>query len=157
MMNSPDEQLILTGMLGEVMRESARAALSYLRSEGIHSGIDPLTFDRKSLHIHIPAGAVPKDGPSAGATILVALASLALGRPARSDTAVTGEITLRGKILPVGGVREKVLAAERAGIVTIVLPRANERDLDDLPEDTRLKLRFEFVDSADEVLELGLS
>ena len=157
MMNSPDEQLILTGMLGEVMRESARAALSYLRSEGIHSGIDPLAFDRKSLHIDIPAGAVPKDGPSAGATILVALASLARGRPARSDTAVTGEITLRGKILPVGGVREKVLAAERAGIVTIVLPRANERDLDDLPEDTRLKLHFEFVDSADEVLELGLS
>jgi ATP-dependent Lon protease len=157
MMNSSEERLILTGMLGEVMRESAQAALSYLRSANGKVGIDPTAFDQKSIHLHVPAGAIPKDGPSAGATMLAALASLALGRPAKNDTATTGEITLRGKILPVGGIREKVLAAHRAGLHTVVLPRHNERDLEEVPLEIRESMRFMLVDSAEDVLRAALS
>jgi ATP-dependent Lon protease len=152
MMPAQEEQLILTGMLGDVMRESAQAALTYLRSNAEHLGIDPQVFAGKAVHVHVPAGAVPKDGPSAGVTMLTALASLAVGRPVRPDVAMTGEITLRGKVLPVGGIREKVLAAYRAGIKTVILPRRNERDLDDVPEEVRRALRFVLVDSAEEVL-----
>jgi ATP-dependent Lon protease len=152
MMPAQEEQLILTGMLGDVMRESAQAALTYLRSNAEHLGIDPRVFEGKAVHVHVPAGAVPKDGPSAGVTILTALASLASGRPVRPDVAMTGEITLRGKVLPVGGIREKVLAAYRAGIKTVILPRRNERDLDDVPEEVRRALRFVLADSAEEVL-----
>ena len=137
MMPSSEERLILTGMLGDVMRESAQAALSYVRSNAAALGIDPEVFAGKTIHLHVPAGAVPKDGPSAGVTMTTALASLATGRPVRSDLAMTGEITLRGKVLPVGGIREKVLAAHRAGIKTVILPRRNERDLEDVPEELR--------------------
>jgi ATP-dependent Lon protease len=156
MMPSDEERLILTGMLGDVMRESAQAALSYVRSNADALGIDPRAFEGKAVHLHVPAGAVPKDGPSAGITMTTALASLATGRPVRSDLAMTGEITLRGKVLPIGGVREKVLAALRAGIKTVILPRRNERDLEDVAEDLRNQLEFVFVDSADEVIPRAL-
>ncbi len=158
MMPSADERLILTGMLGDVMRESAQAALSYVRSNARELlAIDPAVFEGKAVHIHVPAGAIPKDGPSAGITMTTALASLATGRPVRSDVAMTGEITLRGKILPIGGVREKVLAAQRAGIKTVILPRRNERDLEDVPAELREKLSFIFADSAEDVLPHALN
>jgi len=157
MMPAREERLILTGMLGDVMRESVQAALSYLRSNAERLGMDPKAFDGKTVHVHVPAGAVPKDGPSAGVTMLTALASLASGRPARNDTAMTGEITLRGKVLPVGGIKEKVLAAYRAGVRTIILPQRNEPALEDVPEEVRKRLRFVLVDSAEEVLSEGLA
>jgi ATP-dependent Lon protease len=157
MMPSHDERLILTGMLGDVMRESAQAALSYLRSNGERLGIDPRVFEGKTVHVHVPAGAIPKDGPSAGVTMLTALASLASGRPVRNDVAMTGEITLRGKVLPVGGIREKVQAAHRAGVKTVILPRRNEADLEDVPEEVRRDLRFVPVGSAEEVLREALT
>jgi len=143
---------MLTGMLGEVMRESAQAALSYLRANAERLGADPNAFKRKIVHVHVPARATPKDGPSDGVTILAALASQATGKPVRNDIAMTGEITLRGKVLPVGGIKEKVLAAHRAGIQTVVLPRRNEGALDDVPPDVRDAFTFVFVQSADEVL-----
>jgi ATP-dependent Lon protease len=157
MMPSSEERLILTGMLGDVMRESAQAALSYVRSNAETLGIDPEVFAGKVVHLHVPAGAVPKDGPSAGVTMTTALASLARGRPVRSDLAMTGEITLRGKVLPVGGIREKVLAAHRAGIETVILPRRNERDLEDVPEELRSGMEFIFADSAEDVVPLALT
>jgi ATP-dependent Lon protease len=156
MMPSNEERLILTGMLGDVMRESAQAALSYVRSNAAQLGIDPTVFEDKAVHLHVPAGAVPKDGPSAGITMVTALASLASGRPVRDDLAMTGEITLRGKVLPVGGIREKVLAAHRAGIRSLILPRRNERDLDDVPAELREQMDITFVDSADEVVSRAL-
>src|SRR5581483_4124784 len=140
MMPSREERLVLTGMLGDVMRESAQAALSYVRSTAGRLGVDPAQFEGKTVHVHVPAGAIPKDGPSAGVTIVTALVSLATGRPVRSDVAMTGEITLRGKVLPVGGIKEKVLAARRAGIKTIILPKRNERDLEDIPPEVRGEL-----------------
>jgi ATP-dependent Lon protease len=150
------DQLILTGMLGDVMRESAQAALSYLRSDAKRFGIDPAAFAGKTFHIHVPAGAIPKDGPSAGITMTVALASLLLGRPVRSDVAMTGEITLRGKVLPVGGIKEKVLAAHRLGIRTVILPKRNQRDIDDIPPEVRSSLTFVFVDEAAEAVAVAL-
>ena len=157
MMPSGEERLVLTGMLGDVMRESAQAAVSYVWSNAHALGIDPRIFEGKTIHIHVPAGAIPKDGPSAGVTMTTALASLATGRPVRSDVAMTGEITLRGKVLPVGGIKEKVLAAHRAGIRMLILPRHNERDVEDVPEDVRRELAFHFVDDAAEVLRLALT
>jgi ATP-dependent Lon protease len=151
-----DEKLVLTGMLGNVMRESARAALSYLRSNGERLGIDPAALTERTVHVHVPAGAIPKDGPSAGVPILAALASLALGRPVRGDVAMTGEITLRGRLLAVGGIKEKVLAAQRAGLRTVILPRSCEPQLDDVPDDVRRAIRLVLVDSADEALEMAL-
>jgi ATP-dependent Lon protease len=156
MMPSSEERLILTGMLGDVMRESAQAAVSYVRSNAASLGIDPTVFSGKTVHLHVPAGAVPKDGPSAGVTMATALASLARGEPVRSDVAMTGEITLRGKVLPVGGIREKVLAARRAGIATVILPKRNERDLEDVPEDLRETMTFVPVDAIDEVIAQAL-
>lgn len=156
MMSSQEERLILTGMLGDVMRESAQAALSYVRSNAQSLGVDPAIFDGKAVHLHVPAGAIPKDGPSAGVTMVTALASLASGRPVRNDVAMTGEITLRGKVLPIGGLREKSLAAHRAGIRTVIIPRRNERDLDDVPAELRQELKFIPVDSAEEVLREAL-
>jgi ATP-dependent Lon protease len=156
MMPSHESQLVLTGQLGDVMKESAQAALSYVRSNAAQLGIDPRVFEDKSIHIHVPAGAIPKDGPSAGVTIMTAIASLASGRKARSDVAMTGEISLRGKVLPIGGVNEKVLAANRAGIHTVILPRRNEPDLEDLPKELREQMRFVPVDDAREVLAAAL-
>jgi ATP-dependent Lon protease len=157
MMPSSEERLVLTGMLGDVMRESAQAAVSYVWSSAEALEIDPTIFERKTIHVHVPAGAIPKDGPSAGVTIMTALASLARGRPVRSDVAMTGEITLRGKVLPVGGIKEKVLAAHRTGIRTVILPRRNERDVEDVPEQLRREMRFAFVDEAEQVLRHALS
>jgi ATP-dependent Lon protease len=152
MMPASEERLVLTGMLGDVMRESAQAALSYVWSNAEALGIDPRLFEGKTVHVHVPAGAIPKDGPSAGVTIVTALASLATRRPVRNDLAMTGEITLRGKVLPVGGIKEKVLAAHRAGIRTVILPRRNERDVEDVAAELRRELTFLFVDDAEEVL-----
>lgn len=149
--------LKLTGQMGDVMKESAEAALSYVRSKAEDLGIDPLFFDRHDIHIHVPAGAVPKDGPSAGVALVTALVSLLTGRIVRSDVAMTGEITLRGKVLPIGGVKEKVLGARRAGITTVILPRRNESDLEELPEPLREQMEFVFVDNADEALKTALS
>ena len=156
MMPSSEERLVLTGMLGDVMRESAQAALSYVWSNAETLDIDPKLFEGKTIHVHVPAGAIPKDGPSAGVTIVTALASLVTRRPVRSDVAMTGEITLRGKVLPVGGIKEKVLAAHRLGIRTVILPRRNEGDVEDVPEELRRELSFIFVDDAAEVLRHAL-
>jgi ATP-dependent Lon protease len=146
----------LTGSLGDVMKESAQAALSYIRSRAERFGIAADFFDKSDIHVHVPAGAIPKDGPSGGVTIAASLASLLSGRPVRSDVAMTGEITLRGKVLPVGGIKEKVLAARRAGIKTVILPRRNERDIDDIPSEVRSELQMIFVDTVEEALKYAL-
>jgi len=146
------KSLILTGQLGDVMRESAQAALSYIRSRAEQLGIDKNFFASSDLHLHVPAGAIPKDGPSAGVTMATALASLLTGRACRPETAMTGEITLRGKVLPVGGIKEKILAARRAGITTVVMPARNEKDLVDIPEHIRKQMKFTFVKEVGEVL-----
>jgi len=150
------KQMIVTGQLGEVMKESSQAALSYVRSKAKELKIDEGFFDKSDIHIHIPAGAIPKDGPSAGIAMTTAIASLLTGRPVLGDVAMTGEITLRGKVLPIGGVKEKVLAAHRAGIKTVILPSRNERDLDDLPAELRTEMNFVLVDSIEQVLEAAL-
>jgi ATP-dependent Lon protease len=146
----------ITGSLGNVMQESARAALSFVRSRTEQLHIDPDFFEKSDIHLHIPAGATPKDGPSAGVTMATALVSLVSGRPVRPEVGMTGEITLRGQVLPVGGIKEKVLAAHRVGIKTIILPRRNEIDLEDLPKEVRESLKFVFVDTVDEVLAAAL-
>ncbi|MDZ4717005.1 MAG: endopeptidase La [Roseiflexaceae bacterium] len=150
------KELKLTGQLGDVMRESAEAALTYVRSRAWALGIDPKFFDNHAIHIHVPGGAVPKDGPSAGITMATALASAATGRIVRDDVAMTGEITLRGKVLPIGGIKEKALGAHRAGIKTIILPRRNEADLEDLPREVLDEMEFVLVDTLDEVLAKAL-
>lgn len=155
-MKAREEKLILTGMLGDVMRESAQAALSFVRSNADKLGIPASALEGKAIHLHVPAGAIPKDGPSAGVAMMAALASLASGAPVRADVAMTGEITLRGKVLRVGGVKEKVLAAERTGITHVILPRYNQAELDEVPEELRNKLQFHFVDTAEEALGVAL-
>jgi ATP-dependent Lon protease len=145
------KRLILTGKLGDVMKESAQAAVSYVRSKAADLGIDEEIFGKSDLHIHVPAGAVPKDGPSAGVTMATALVSLLTERPVRSNVAMTGEITLRGQVLPVGGIKQKVLAAARVGINTVILPKRNEPDLDDIPEEIRDRLHFVFAERVDDV------
>jgi len=149
--------LTLTGQLGDVMKESATAALSYIRSNAKKLKIDEDFFDTHDLHIHVPAGAIPKDGPSAGVTMLTALTSLLTNRTIHRDLAMTGEITLRGQVLPVGGIKEKVLAAHRAGIKEIILPEWNKKDLEDVPAKVKKEIRFYFVDKMQEVLELALN
>ena len=154
---SPGEKgFVVTGQLGEVMRESAQAALSYVRSRADTLGIESERFRTSDIHLHIPAGAIPKDGPSAGITMATALASLMTQRPVRPFLGMTGEITLRGRVLPIGGIKEKVLAAARFGIKTVILPRQNEADLDDIPETLRERMEFILVDTMDEVLEAAL-
>jgi len=148
--------LLLTGQLGDVMKESAQAALSYTRSRAQQFAIDPKTFEQTDIHIHVPAGAIPKDGPSAGITMATALTSAFTRRPVRRDLAMTGEITLRGRVLPVGGLREKVLAAHRAGIKTFVLPKKNIKDLTEVPADVQRALNFVYVERMDEVLPVAL-
>ncbi|GAB4326463.1 MAG: endopeptidase La [Phototrophicales bacterium] len=145
-----------TGQLGEVMQESAKLALSYIRAKADELGIDPSFYENSDIHLHVPEGAVPKDGPSAGVTIAAALASLLTGKPTRSNVAMTGEITLRGKVLPVGGIKDKVLAAHRLGVDTVVLPRKNENDLDDIPEQVREEMNFILVDNLEEVIQAVL-
>jgi ATP-dependent Lon protease len=147
---------ILTGQLGDVMKESARAALSYIRAEAERLGIDGKFFDTHDIHMHVPAGAIPKDGPSAGIAMGTALASLLTGRLIKERLAMTGEITLRGKVLPIGGVKEKVLAAHRAGLTTVILPKRNEPDIEDVPEEVRRELTFVPVDRMEEVLAAAL-
>lgn len=145
--------LTLTGQLGDVMQESARAARSYLWSHAEEMGLDISRFKRNGVHIHVPSGAIPKDGPSAGITMATALASAYVGKPVRSDTAMTGEISLSGLVLPVGGIKEKVLAAHRAGIRRVILPKANEKDLKEIPEEVRQELSFALVERIEEVLQ----
>ncbi|MFQ6058616.1 MAG: endopeptidase La [Anaerolineae bacterium] len=148
--------LTITGRLGEVMKESAQAALSYVRAKARDLGIPEDFFQKSDIHLHVPAGATPKDGPSAGVTMATALASLLTGRCVKPDVGMTGEITLRGQVLPVGGIKQKVLAAHRAGLTTVILPRRNEPDLEELPEEVRQKMNFVFVDTIDQVLEAAL-
>jgi ATP-dependent Lon protease len=150
--------LTLTGQLGDVMQESARAAHSYLWSHGHEIGINSKEiFEKNGVHVHVPAGAIPKDGPSAGVAIVSALASLCSGRPVRSDTAMTGEITLSGLVFPVGGIKGKVLAARRAGMKRVVLPARNKPDLQDVPEETLRELEIAFVERVDELLKQTLA
>ncbi|MBU0494793.1 MAG: endopeptidase La [Chloroflexi bacterium] len=149
--------LTLTGQLGDVMRESAQAALSYVRSKAAELGIAEDFFEESDLHVHVPAGAVPKDGPSAGVTIATAMVSLLTSRPVRSNVGMTGEITLRGRVLPIGGLKEKVLAARRAGLDTVILPRWNAKDLEELPEEIQSEMQFVLVDTVDQVFDAALA
>ncbi len=148
--------LTLTGQLGDVMKESAQAALSYVRSRAKELNIDDGFFAETDLHVHFPAAAIPKDGPSAGVAITTALVSLMTDTPVKCDVGMTGEITLRGRVLPIGGVKQKVLAAARVGLKKVILPRHNEKDLDDLPQEVRDNMDFILVDTMDEVLEAAL-
>lgn len=147
--------LTLTGQLGDVMKESATAALSFIRTNALSLNIDEDFFENSDIHIHVPAGAIPKDGPSAGVTMLTALVSLLTHKTIRNDLAMTGEITLRGQVLPVGGIKDKVLAAHRAGIKTIIIPKWNEKDLEDIPKEVQKKIDFHFVDRMQDVLKLA--
>lgn len=152
-----NKQLTLTGQLGDVMKESAQAALSYVRSQTEIFGINRDFYEKSDIHIHVPAGAIPKDGPSAGVTMTTAIVSMLTGRVAKHDVAMTGEITLRGKVMPIGGVKEKVLAARRAGIKTVILPEKNKNDLDDVPEELRKEMSFIFADTIAQVIEAALN
>jgi ATP-dependent Lon protease len=154
--NAPKDGLVLTGQLGDVMKESARIALSYVRGHSDELGIDEEAFDGREFHVHVPAGAIPKDGPSAGITMTTALASLLSGRPVRHTVGMTGEITLQGRVLPIGGLKQKVLAAHAAGLTDVILPERNRGDLDDVPEDVREAMTFHPVITIGEVLELAL-
>jgi ATP-dependent Lon protease len=151
------ESLTITGQLGDVMKESAQAALSYVKSKADELGIEIDFFDKYDIHVHVPAGATPKDGPSAGITMATAIASLATDTPIKEKLAMTGEITLRGKVMPIGGVKEKVLAAHRAGITDVILPLKNKNDIDEIPEEIRNVMIFHTVDNMDEVLDIALS
>jgi ATP-dependent Lon protease len=150
------DNLVLTGQLGDVMKESARIALSYVRGHAGELDIDPSTFAGKEFHVHVPAGAIPKDGPSAGVTMTTALTSLISGRPVKHTVGMTGEVTLQGRVLPIGGLKQKVLAAHAAGLTDVILPERNRGDLDDVPADVREQMTFHPVMSIDEVLEIAL-
>ncbi len=149
-------QLTLTGQLGDVMKESAQAALSYVRSRERTLGINPDVFTTQDLHIHVPAGAIPKDGPSAGITMATAIASTLSQIPVRRDLAMTGEITLRGRVLPIGGLKEKLLAAKRAKLTTVILPKRNKKDLDEIPKHILQGIHLVFADTMDDVMKVAL-
>ena len=150
------EDFILTGQLGDVMRESARAALSWIRAHASELGIEREIFEKNTLHIHVPAGAIPKDGPSAGITLATAMVSALTGIPVRKDVAMTGEITLRGRVLPIGGLKSKILAAHMSGAAMVIIPKKNEKDLRDVPEEIRKQMKLVLVESMDQVLEHAL-
>jgi ATP-dependent Lon protease len=149
-------KLILTGQLGDVMKESAQAALSIVKNRAGAFKIDASRFEKSDIHIHVPAGAIPKDGPSAGVAMFMALVSLMTERTIRNDTAMTGEISLRGLVLPVGGIKEKVVAAHRAGIKRVMLPARNRKDFEDIPEEARKELEFVWLERVDEAVEAAL-
>ncbi|HKT53417.1 MAG TPA: S16 family serine protease, partial [Caulobacteraceae bacterium] len=144
--------MLLTGQLGDVMKESAQAALSLVKAEAVRLGVDPTSFETTDIHVHVPAGATPKDGPSAGVAMFIALASLFTGRSVRSDTAMTGEISLRGLVLPVGGIKEKVVAAAAAGLTRVMLPARNRRDFEEIPQEVRDKLEFVWLEKVDDAV-----
>jgi len=146
----------LTGQLGDVMKESAQIALSYVRATAEQLDIEQKSLNGKDIHLHVPAGATPKDGPSAGVTMVTSLVSLLTNTPVRSDVGMTGEITLQGQVLPIGGVKQKVLAAHRAGLKTVVVPKRNEVDLKDVPDDIRESMSFVLAETIDDVLEAAL-
>jgi ATP-dependent Lon protease len=148
--------LVLTGQLGDVMKESARIALTYVKSHASELGIDEHALDGREVHVHVPAGAIPKDGPSAGITIVTAIGSLLTRRPVKSTIGMTGEVTLQGRVLPIGGLKQKVLAAHAAGLTEVIVPERNEPDLDDVPADVRNQMKFHIVGSVDQVLSLAL-
>jgi ATP-dependent Lon protease len=148
--------LTLTGQLGDVMKESAQIALSYVRGHAEELNIDEHAFEERSFHVHVPAGAIPKDGPSAGVTMVTALSSLLSGRPVKHTVGMTGEVTLQGRVLPIGGLKQKVLAAHAAGLTDVVVPERNRGDLDDVPEEVRNAMRFHFAMTIDEVLDAAL-
>jgi ATP-dependent Lon protease len=150
------KQFTMTGHLGEVMQESMRAALTWVRANAERYAIDPDFFRKLDLHVHVPSGAIPKDGPSAGIAMVTALVSLLTGRPVRPRVAMTGEISLSGIVLPIGGVKEKVIAAHRAGIKAVIVPKENEKDMVEIPANVKKKLRFVFVEHMDEVLREAL-
>jgi ATP-dependent Lon protease len=149
-------KLILTGQLGDVMKESAQAALTLVKSRAAALGIDPAAFEKMDVHVHVPAGAIPKDGPSAGVAMFLALASLFAERAVRADTAMTGEISLRGLVLPVGGIKDKMLAAMRAGIRRVMLPARNRKDLEEVPAEAKEKMEFVFLEDVDEAVRVAL-
>ncbi|HEY2595454.1 MAG TPA: S16 family serine protease, partial [Chloroflexota bacterium] len=148
--------LVLTGQLGDVMKESAQIALSYARGHADELHIDHSDFEDKSFHVHVPAGAIPKDGPSAGVTMVTALTSLLTGRPVRHTVGMTGEVTLQGRVLPIGGVKQKVLAAHAAGLTDVILPERNRGDMDEVPQEVRDAMNFHFAMTIDEVLAVAL-
>jgi ATP-dependent Lon protease len=150
-----DGKLTLTGQLGDVMKESAQIALSYIRAHAEELGVDPAAA-AKSFHVHVPAGAVPKDGPSAGIAMTTAMVSLLTGRPMRHTVAMTGEVTLQGLVLPIGGVKQKVLAAHRMGLTEVILPRRNEKDVDDVPQSVRDQMTFHFAGRVEEAISVAL-
>jgi len=154
--NAGGGKLILTGQLGDVMKESAQAALTLVKSRAASLGIDAAAFERSDVHVHVPAGAIPKDGPSAGVAMFIALASLFTDKKVRTDTAMTGEISLRGLVLPVGGIKEKVLAAMRAGISRVMLPARNRKDLEEVPAEARQKLEFVFLEDVDDAVQMAI-
>ncbi|HAX72904.1 MAG TPA: endopeptidase La, partial [Firmicutes bacterium] len=145
-------KMVLTGKLGDVMKESGTAAISYVKANAQKYGIDPMLFKEHDLHIHVPEGAIPKDGPSAGVTMITALISALSGKPVKREVGMTGEITLRGRVLPIGGLKEKSIAAHRAGIKTVIMPKDNEKDIDDIPASVKNELTFIPVASVEEVL-----
>jgi ATP-dependent Lon protease len=149
-------KLILTGQLGDVMKESAQAALSLIKAQSVALGIDPTLFERSDIHIHVPAGGIPKDGPSAGVSMFTSLVSLLTDKTVRNDVAMTGEISLRGLVLPIGGVKEKSIAAHRAGIRTVLLPARNRKDLEDVPHSVKNDMKFVFCERVDDVMREAL-
>jgi ATP-dependent Lon protease len=151
-----EQGLTVTGQLGDVMKESSEIALSYVRSHAAELGLASDTFGKRRFHVHVPAGAVPKDGPSAGVTMTTALVSLLTGKPVRSTVGMTGEVTLQGRVLPIGGLKQKVLAAHRAGLTEVVLPARNGPDLDDVPEQVRNEMKVHLADDVRDVLAVAL-